>query len=95
MRGVSDIGASPARTEIQPHEDALGVREIADDLLDRFRQLAHQRWDRQNLVAARELRVFQQIDNLDAVPAGQMLFANAPEVVTVESVLFIISILAE
>src|SRR5262249_23694373 len=61
------------RTEVETDEDALGVREIADDLLDRHRQTAHQRRDREDLVALSELRIDDQIDHLDAVPAGEML----------------------
>ena len=50
----------PADAQIQTNQHALRVRQIADDLLDRFRQPAHQRGHGQNLVAARELRVLRR-----------------------------------
>ena len=70
------MGRSLADTEIQPDEHAVRVREVADDLLDRFRQPSHERGHGQDLVAARELRVFQEIDDLDLVAAQQMLLAD-------------------
>src|SRR5687768_9068040 len=62
--------------QIQAHERSLRVRQVADDLLDRLWQLAHQRRQRQDLIAARELRFLQQIDHFDPVFPGQMLLAD-------------------
>ena|SRR4029079_6827159 len=45
------------RLDIQPYQNALRVREIADDLSNRLRQLAHERRDSKYLIAAREHRV--------------------------------------
>ena len=71
---------SPAVTQIQPDEHAFRVREVADDLLDRFRQPPHERRHGQDLVAARELRILQQIDDLDLVAPLQMLLADLLQV---------------
>ena len=43
-------------------------------------QLAHQRRDRQDLVAARELRVLEQVDDLDPVLALEVLLADPLQV---------------
>jgi hypothetical protein len=45
--------------KLQSDEDPFGIRQIADDLLDRFRHPPHERRHCQNLVAARELLVLQ------------------------------------
>src|SRR6185437_5124122 len=66
--------------QVEPYQHPLGVREIADDLLDRLGKVTHERGYCQNLIAAGELRVLQQIDDLDPVPVGQMLLADALEV---------------
>src|SRR4051794_2197468 len=45
------------RLYIQPNQNALRVGEIADNFSNRLRQLAHERWDSNYLIAARERRV--------------------------------------
>ena len=72
--------SSRAHAEIQPDEHAFRVREVADDLLDRFGQPSHERGHGQDLVAARELRILQQIDDLDLVAPLQMLLADLLQV---------------
>ena len=62
--------------EIEPDQDPFAVGEIADDLLDRFRQTAHERWYRQDLIAASQRRVLHQIDDLQLVAPLEMLFAD-------------------
>ena len=69
-----------AHPEVQPDEDAFRVREVADDLLDRFRQPPHERGHGQDLVAARELWILQEIDDLDLVAALQVLLADLLQV---------------
>ena len=60
--------------------DPLGIGQVADDFADRRRQFPHQRRHGQNLVALRELRIFHQVDDLDAVATGQVLFAELLEI---------------
>jgi hypothetical protein len=64
------------RRKAKGAEDSLSVGEGADDLADRDGQFPHERWHGQDLVARRELRILCQIDDLDVVPAGEMLFAE-------------------
>ena len=54
-------------TQIQPHQHPLGVREIANNLPDRLGQFAHQRWNGQDLVALGQLRILEQINNLNLI----------------------------
>ena len=61
--------------EIQPDQHPFGVREVADDFLDRFRQPSHERRYGEDLVAARELWILQEIDDLDLIAAQQVLLA--------------------
>src|ERR1044071_1852634 len=72
--------SSGSDTEIQSNQDAFRVREIADDLLDRFRQPPHEGGQRENLVALRELRSRDQIDHLDCVAAVEVLLADLPQI---------------
>src|SRR5678815_1094765 len=68
------------RLYIQPNQNALRVGEITDDLSNRLRQLAHERWDSKYLIAARKRRVLHQIDNFNVILALQIFFANVLEV---------------
>src|SRR4030067_2446118 len=63
---------SAARVDIQPDEDAQGVRHVSDDLLDRLRELSTQRGDSQDLVPCGKLGVLQEVDYLDPVLAGKV-----------------------
>src|SRR5689334_8231520 len=67
-------------TEIQSDQDAFRVREIADDLLDRFRQPPHEGGQGENLVALRELRTRDQIDHVDRVAPVEVLLADLPQI---------------
>src|SRR5580765_3392552 len=71
---------SSSRTEIQSYEHTLRVRQIADDPLDRFGQPSHERRQRQDLVAVGELRVLDEIDDLDLVASRQVRFADLPQI---------------
>src|SRR5690349_14301398 len=79
-RGSSTAGGSSRGPEIEAHERPLGVRQIADDLLHRRGQFAHERRDRKDLIARRELRVLEQVDDLDAVLPCEVLVAQALEI---------------
>src|SRR5689334_13503032 len=68
------------RLYIQANQNALRVRQIANDLSDRLRQFADQRRYGKNLIAARERRVLHQIDNFNVILPLQILFANVLEV---------------
>src|ERR1051325_8552352 len=74
------IIAYSTRLNIQANQNALGVGEIADDLSDRLRQLAHERRDRQDLIAARECRVVHQINHFNVILSFQILFTNVLEI---------------
>ena len=52
------------------------MREVADDLLDWFRQPSHERGYGQDLVALCELWILQEIDDLDLIAPPQMLLAD-------------------
>src|SRR5512143_3103340 len=71
---------SLARAQLQAYQHARGVRQIPDNLAQRRRQSPHQRGDRHDLVAARELRVLHQINDLDAILALKVSLANLLEV---------------
>src|SRR5690606_26378027 len=66
--------------DVEPDENALGVREVSDDLPRRRRKPAHERRDGQNLVTLRQARVLHQVDDLDAVATGHVLLADPLEV---------------
>src|SRR4029434_6878314 len=72
--------ASRRGPNVQADEHALGVREIADDPAHRLGQTPHERRHREDLIARGELRVLGQIDDLDLVPAGQVLLADPLEI---------------
>src|SRR6185295_814974 len=76
-RGTSSSGPD---TEIQSDEHALRVREIADDLLDRFWQPSHERGHGEDLVALSELWILHQVDHLDLVPPMEVLLADLPQI---------------
>ena len=69
-----------AHFQVEAHEDAVRVREVADDLLDRFRQPPYERWHGQDLVALCELRILNEIDDLDLVAAVQVFLADLLQV---------------
>jgi hypothetical protein len=69
-----------AHAQIQADENAFGVREIPDDLLDRFGKTPDERRDRQDLIALGQLRVLQEIDDLDLIVPVQMFLANLLQV---------------
>src|SRR5579872_2248381 len=71
---------SVADTEVQTHEHPFGVREVADDFLDRLRQPSHERGQSEDLVALSELGPLYEIDDLDLVSTLQMLFADFPQI---------------
>ena len=79
LRALSRGGPS-GRTQVESDQHPLGVRQIADDLLNGLGQSAHQRRHSENLVAAGELRVLQQVDHLDVIAPGEILLADAFEI---------------
>ena len=75
-------GRRPLRPDVEPDEHLLGIRQVADDPLQRRRQLAHKRRDRQDLIARRRACGFStKIDHLDFVAAREMGLAHALEIV--------------
>ena len=79
---TSDICAfiSAYRLQIQPHNDALGLREVPNDFLDRRREPSNQCGNSNDLIALGQLRLLKQIDDFDAVLAVQFVLANLLEV---------------
>ena len=67
-------------TKVQPDEHTAGVREIADDLLDRHRQPANEGWDGQDLIALGQLWVLVEVDDLEPIASSKMLLAHVPQV---------------
>src|SRR5437867_5859954 len=66
--------------QVQSYQSALRIGEIADQLANWLRKLAHQGREREDLIAARQLRVFQEIDHLDAISSLQMRLTDSLEV---------------
>src|SRR5437870_4642548 len=64
----------------QSDENTLGVREVSDDLAHGLGQTADQRRHGEDLIPCRELRVLDQVDDLDPVSPGQMLLADSLEI---------------
>ena len=82
-RGAVMTGLRPAtaaRPEVEADQHAFLVGQVADDLLHRRRQMADQRRHRDDLIAARQLRLLQQVDDFDAVAPGEMLLADRLEI---------------
>src|SRR5438552_3786145 len=68
------------RQHIQPDQHAFHIREVTDDLADRRRQRTHQRRDHDDVVPARQVRFVEEVDDLDAVAAGEVAVAQALQV---------------
>src|SRR5262245_24565715 len=66
--------------QVQADESLLGVAQVADDAAQGLRQAAHQRRDRDDLIPDGELRLLQEVDDLDAVATGEVLLADPLEV---------------
>src|ERR1700733_287821 len=64
------------RMKLEGSENPLGVGQGANDLARGCWPFPHERWHRQDLSALRALRVLHQIDDVDAVTAGKVLFAK-------------------
>src|SRR5581483_6635522 len=76
QRGLWSCSWIAPGANVEAHEHFFRVREVADDLFDRLRQVSHERRDRENLIAAPELRIFQQVDDVDAVFTVEIFGAN-------------------
>ncbi len=68
------------RLEIESNQHPLTIREIADDFLDRGRQPSDQSGNGDNLIAACQLRVAQEIDDFDPISASHVRLANLLEI---------------
>src|SRR5687767_703430 len=65
--GVPCGRRSLAWSQVEADEHSLLVREVTDDLAERLRHTAHERRDREDLIVARELRVLEEVYDLDAI----------------------------
>lgn len=66
--------------KIQPHNDTLGLGEVANDFLDRRREPSHQGRNGDDLIALGQLWLLQQVDDFDTVLALLLVLANLLEV---------------
>ena len=67
--------SSPS-TEIEPHKNSLTIGQIANDFLDWMRQTTHERGYRENLVAAGQPWILDQIDDFQLVASLEIVFAD-------------------
>jgi hypothetical protein len=68
------------RAELQTDQRALGRAQISHDAAQGLGKPPHERWDRDDLVACRELRLFEEVDQLDLIAPREVLFAEPLEV---------------
>ena len=73
-------GSSGRGDQIHPHQNPLGVGEVADDLAYRWREFTHQGGDGQNLVVLGQMGRLHQVNHLNLVAPFQVLFTEALEV---------------
>src|SRR2546429_3635270 len=72
----------PPRSTLFPYTTlfrSFHIREVTDDLADRRRQRTHQRRDHDDVVPARQVRFVEEVDDLDAVAAGEVAVAQRSE----------------
>src|SRR4051794_2233765 len=74
------LNAAARGAEVEADQHALGVRQIADDLTQRFGELPDQGRDRQDLVVSSQARVLEQVDDVDVVSPGEVLLAKLVQV---------------
>ena len=60
----------------RPTSTFLDIGQIADDAFERFRQLADQGRDGDDLMPHGERWILHQVDDFDLIAAGQMLLAD-------------------
>ena len=80
MADYQYCSASRRGPDVQADEHSLGVREVPDDPAHRLGQPPNQRRYGEDLIAGSELRVLDQVDDLDPVAAGQVLLADLLEI---------------
>src|SRR3569833_3679690 len=79
LSGADTCGGSGGR-DVETDEDLLDVRQVADDALERLRQMPDEGRDGDDLVTLRQRRILHQVDDRDRVAARQVRFANLLEV---------------
>jgi hypothetical protein len=62
--------------DVEADENPFGVGQIANDFADWWRQLADECRERQDLVVASELWIFEQVDYLDSISVAQVFTAD-------------------
>ena len=65
------------RVQAETDEDAFGVGKVADDLAQGLGKAADERRDGEDVVASRQRRMLDEIDDLDLVAPGKMLLRTA------------------
>src|SRR5215470_844305 len=68
------------RLDIEPDQHLLGIRQIANDALERLGQMSDQSRNGDDLIALRQRGFFHQVNDLDRVAARQMLLAELLQV---------------
>ena len=64
------------RPELEANQDSLGVGQVTDDSSTGQGLFPHDSRHGDYLVVPRDLRILQQIDDLDMVAAGEMCLAD-------------------
>jgi len=68
-------------SELEANQDSFGVGQVTDDPSTRQRLFPHDGRHGDDLVVPRDLRILQQIDDLDMISAGKMCLADLFEIV--------------
>ena len=68
------------RPKIEASQDAPGVGQVADDFSNGRGPFPYDCRHGDDLVVARDLRILDQIDDLDMVVSGEMFFADPLEI---------------
>lgn len=74
------IGGAIAGKQLEPEEHLLPVREVADDASERRRQLFDERRCRKNSLIFSDLRMLEDVDDLEIILRAQFRFANPPKI---------------
>src|ERR1700688_1529669 len=64
------------RTDVETHQDPLGVRKVTDNFANRLRKIAHQRRNGKYLVILGQLRGLDQVDQMQPGTALQMFLTD-------------------
>ena len=66
--------------KVEPRQDTFRIGQATDNFASRGGTFPHDSGKSQNLIAMRNLRLFQQVDDLDLIAAGKVVFAQLLEI---------------